>query len=329
MPYTRKKTYRKKRRSNKAVSALRTLAYRSKIAQKLSQISTCSIFNKIQKVANFDADPRGAIELSDNGTILPLIVIPVFQYTSNDGNAGSGILQLKNNGYDFTQVADTAPVFAGASGNVYSLPAADCCFQKLLCRYTSMKIMFHQHDVQDLTWTVKLIKLKDVDLDPRILTVTETNQVNKRKTFWFYEQLRAQLAHPLLNNSENFTQDLKDAYTTVWEKQYHLQEQSSVHDTASFKEVKFFKKWDKIIDLVTDPAVTVDTTANARDPSKVYYPDYSSTIVQAEPDIPQQLFFLISVNCTKSSVDSSGEYTKAMLDLVYKQKYTLPCDKLY
>lgn len=309
----------KKSQISKALKNLKTLAYRSKIASKMSQINTASVFYGVREVNDLD-DGAGKVSLSQSSTndTYPLAVIPIRSIVNNDV-AGDGLYILKRNGYDFTNIQSVA--YAGQKGNVMNR-VNSASYGKMLHRYTDLRLLLWQNSAKDVKFTCYLVKFNDSTLDPLInTTVSSTEDKDLRKQFYYYHLTRAQTSNPLIQDHENFTQGIKGKFKILWEKNYTIQEKHGQMEEAHYEQVKFFRKWDQIVDF--NEKSQVDGTPPDNDPDQIKY-------VQAEanpttyPDTRQNYFFIIVANATKSEADgNTSTMDKCTFDITMKNKYTI------
>lgn len=323
MPYNRKK-YKK----STAISALRRMAYRSKIQAKLSKLNTCDIFWSARMCNNIDAG-KGAVELSDRvqGTSsqdsLPLVVIP-FRNIINGGETGGGVFRLKQNGYDFTKIADME--FAGMKGNVKVVPGADCEFSTLLHRYTDLKLLLWQNTAKDVKFQIRLVVIKDETLNPLNITEANADYQKIKRQFYYYHLLRHQLSNPILENTENYLQEIKSRFKIIWSKEYNIAERHGQIEQSHYQQIKIFRKFDRLIDYANSPRV--DGSGVDNNPDQIKYVDVQENPTST-PITRDNLFLIITANATKSDADANPGYDAMTFDLALKSKYTLPVDQVY
>jgi len=317
-----------------ATKNLKTIAYRSKIAQKMSSITTASLYYTVREVQDIDAG-KGALELSENQTNLPLMIFPLRNIQQKTAS-GQGVYQLKLNTYDFTETISTLAAksgqgagakitvqYAGQIGN-NAYPVSD--FTVMLLRYTSIKLLLYQHDKKDVTFTVRLVQLKDKVLDPcYTTTTTDLEEQQIRKKFYYYHLLRSQISNPLLENEENYTMEIKDKFKILWKKKYTFNEKLSTADAVNYRQVKIFTKYDKVIKYNENSKIgSVAIGAIDDNPDE---PRWNATAGYAPLPTPatiDNLFLIVTANASKSYAEDNVNFDKITFDISIKNKFTIP-----
>jgi len=335
MPFNKK--YSKKNSSKNilknASKNLKTIAYRSKIAQKMSSITTASLFYAVREVNDIDAG-IGALELSENQTNLPLFIFPL-RSVQQKTTSGQGVYQLKLNTYDFTETVTTlgsksgqgagAKItweYQGQIGN-NAYPVSD--FKVMLLRYTSIKLLLYQHDKKDITFTVQLVQLKDKILDPcYVTTTTDIQEQQIRKKFYYYHLLRSQISNPLLENEENYTAEIKNKFKIIWKKKYTFNEKLSTADAVNYRQVKIFTKYDKVIKYNEDTKIGAVAIGSIDEIPDVVRWNASISAPSCTPATPDNLFLIITANASKSYAEDNSNYDKITFDVAIKNKFTIP-----
>jgi len=300
------------------------------ISRKLWKLVTSNIFEGVREVNELEAN-AGKVVLSNQGIArnsLPLIVIPLLNLYMNSTTSGdnpNGILMLKQNGYDFTNVANVEHI--GASGNLASDQKVSTLeFSKAIVRYINVRLLLWQSANKDVKFQVKLVKILDESLNPNTLSETNTDYQNKKKLFYMYHCLRHQLSNPLLEDFENYLRDIRPFFKILWEKTYHIQERSADYEEHHYQEVTFFKQLDRIVNYRVNPnlAPALDLGVTGVDaPDTVLYLDSATdSTISSYPKINQNLFLIITANTTLSDKEDTENFDIATLDIATKVKYT-------
>lgn len=339
MPLFRKRKKRKSKSSKpQKMSAARaarsaqrkvnSLLYQMDIQKKLNRMSVANIFYGAKNINELETN-SGNVVLRDSYTHneLPLVMLSL-RSIRNGSNTPAAIMKLMANGYDFTQVNSVDQMgTSGASADQQPNSGAD--YRNLLHRYTQIKLLLWQSGNADAKFQVSLVRLLDPELDPLNTgyTTTDSQTQDKRSQFYRFHNLRAQMSNPLIANTENFTRDMKRCFQILWKKTYHLEEQTTLKDQKHYRQINIFKKFDKIINYCQNPKVNVYSS----------FDDPSNIVVNASPDIPKgvpqqtrdNLFLIITGNCTRSEDEDASNYDTRSLDIFMKSKYTTALDQTF
>ena len=333
------------RKTNKTLKRakknLKTLAYRSKIGAKLAQLSTTNIFYNVREVNDIDQG-KGRIQMaSSSSTVngvnvstgsLPLCVVPL-KNCINGGTAPAGVLMLDNACRNFHTICPYE--YAGSTGNTVN-EADTVQYKKMLLRYVDLRLMLWQNEVKNVSYKCYLVRIFDEDLSPlndfnfpnpdSNLTAEQEIQVKKRRLFYYYHLLRAQLSSPLIETQESFLKPIKGKFKILWEKEYHIEEQHGQLETAKYQQVKFFKRFDEIVNFQSpDSYVNNPITPNgdASQETVKYITNAGNT--NSVPQTKDNLFFIITSNCSFGEGESNTtDMDKITFDIAMKTKYTVP-----
>lgn len=326
MPYKKSKkglSARHKKLIQKGAKKMKNLLYQNHILKKISNMTTANHFYGVRAVNDLHLN-QGAVELSDRTTLvsgvdrLPLIVIPLRSIV-NAGTPGVGILRLKQNKYDFENVESVK--YLGSNGNIWGQNVDNLESRYMLHRYSQIKLLLYQNASKDAKYQIKLIKIKDCDLDPTNLIVTNTQRQNLRRLFYGNHCLRHQLTNPLIEDFENYTRDLKGKFSIVWEKEYIINEQHGQMEEASYHQVNIFRKFDQTVNFCENPTTSTISDVNYENPDAVIFPsNYQDPLPL--PDVTKNMFLVITANSSTSDRDSATEYDKFTIDIATKSKYT-------
>jgi len=349
--YNRKKKYYKKRtatpaqkkRFNQAKRTMRNIMYTTRLQNKLNSMTIAHHYFG-SKMINEVEEASGAVVLQDNASAdeLPIVVCSL-RAVRNNSHLPTQIMKLEQDGYSFKNINDNNGNNAGevkhlgTSGNVSNnADPKDLKYRRLLHRYTQIKLLLWQNPKRDSTYKIQLIQIKDPDLNPQITGFsTNLGQVvkDKRTMFWKYLQLRSLMSNPIISGTENLTKGIKGGYKVIWSKQYHLEERHNDYDENSYKQVNIFRRFDKVINYNKTPSVsTSDASETAiRDPETIVWSDITDD-VQGIPQYTQDdIFLVISSNCSKSQSEAAAENDPAdfdtrSFDILIKSKYSSTID---
>ncbi len=322
MPKHYKKRKSKMSKNGRRIaSKLQQLVYQNKMLMKLKRINTSTAFFGVREVN--PVDTIGKVELSDRTTAassqdsLPLVVVPLLNI-ANGGSQGSGLLRLKQNGYDFTELATVEGL--GTIGNADAVTGGSADIKKCIVNYFKCNLLLRQHLSKDAKFKVYLVKILHEDLDPLNITETNSDRQNMKMMFYYNHFLRQQIANPILENMETHLEDIRSKFKILWEKEYHINEQSSDYSEANYKEVKIFRRLDKIINYTESPDANTTLTTN---PDTPVHQDSQENTTNS-PDTRANLFLIITANASYSDVDHATLYDVMTFDIATRIKYTLP-----
>jgi len=337
---TYKKKYTRKNNNNrnalnKAKRTLRSLLYQNKIQNQLNRMSVANHFFGCRSINEAEQN-QGAFSLWNGISTQPLCLISL-RSIINAGENGNQIFTLGFNGADFS-VNKTAQ-YLGSSG-AYTSPASNAYpttmnYRQLIHRYTQAKFLFYQQANKKVTFTVRLVTLRD-DLDPLSTGLTASNaQIRrKRQLFYQYHCLRADQTNPLLKNTENYTRDIKGEFNILWSKTYTIDEQlmeDHGNDQVATKQVDIFRKFDKTINFTTkanaEPITDSNDTTGYQDPESIVMPD-SNDGITSFPESKQNIWLIITSNCTKTEEDDASNFDVHTFDVLIKNKWTAPAGNI-
>lgn len=304
----------------KARKIVNDLVFQSKLQQKLNRMSLVSHYYGIKNINEME-DNRGNVELADNAATdrLPLAMVSL-RSIRNGGVSAAQMYSLKQDGYSFENINSVD--YLGSTGNIDNGSVGDTTQNRqLLHNYSLIKLLLWQSSASDAHFNIKLVRFSDSDLDPLQTGETSTNASvrNKRRLFYKYLLLRGITTNPLITSTENFTRDIKNCYKVLWNKDYHIDEQSSTKEQAHYREVKIFRKFNQIVRYSDNPVV--NTISNFDDPNTIVYPNNTNTAT-AYPQTKDNLFLIITANCTLSQDETASDFDFRTFDILVKNKFT-------
>ncbi len=311
-------------------SELRKLIYQNKIMMKLHKVNTSTLHFGLRECNDLDAG-MGKVVLQDTtvaieGTnALPLVMIPL-RSIINGGTTSSSIMRLQQNGHDFASLQGTE--FLGGR-NLDADPNTALNLRTALHRHTSIKLLLWQLALKDVNYTISMVRFNDRLYDPSYnLTVTDNAEQDKRKLFYYYQNLRSKLTNPIIKNQENFTRDIKDDFQILWSKDYHIQERSLAHDQNHYEQVDIYKKYDAMIRYTESPTVQGDEVPGTSNADDVLYTSNAEESLST-PDPRAQIRLMITANTTLSDRDDAVNFDVASFDISLKSTYTTAVKDLY
>ena len=322
----KKSIHHKKRKYAK--KKLSSLLYQMKLQAKLNKMSIGNIFYGAKNINEMEQN-EGNIKLRDtySNNELPLLMLSL-RSIRNGGNSPSAIMKLQQNGHDFTTVNSVDAM--GTSGAISDKqPNSGADYRNLLHRYSQVKLLLWQSQSADTKFEVSLVRLLDPELDPLNTghTTLDAEIQSKRIQFYKYHQLRAQMSNPLIKNTENFTRDMKRCFKVIWKKSYHMEEQTTLKTQKAYKQVQIFRKFDKVINYCQNP--NVDDYSQFDNPSKIVVNDNPDTVKGVPQQSRDNLFLIITANCTRSEDEDSGSFDNRTLDVYMKSKYSTSVDNTF
>lgn len=321
--YKRKKiTPAQRARMAKARKVLRGLLYNNKIQRKLNSMVNQNMFWGAKSINEIE-DGTGSVVLQDNASAdeLPLLLVSL-RTIKNETETTPCIFKLKQNGYDFTGIENVIELGQSGASDLHSWHMNKR--KSLLHRYSQVKLLLWQEQARDVHFNVKLVQFRDDALNPyeTNLVTTDTEVQDKRKMFFKFLQLRSILSNPLIKNTENLSRDIKKCYRIIWNKDYHLQEQSADFDQSSYKLINIFRKFDQVIDFSGKKQLENETGFN--DPESIFQPKQHEDTQATPAEGSKNIFLIISSNCTTSQAENPSGYDTHTLDILLKSKYTAP-----
>lgn len=335
-----------RRKNSSAVSKLKTLAYRSKIGSKMSQLNTTNLFFTSREVNTID-EQKGKVQLAASHTTRngetsglgsePLVVFPLKQVIQGT-DVPTTCLMLEKRACGFSGLKPIE--YSGQTGNSVNV-ASGGQFKKALLRYVDLRFMLWQQASKDIKFNMYLVKVFDEDLDPQKGIVLDGNEdnwtdeqkilVKKRRLLWYYHFLRATTSSPLIENQEGYLDPIKGKFKILWKKSYKIDELHGNLEEKHYQQVRFFKRYDEIVDFVkpdsyiNNPVKLANVNTGDNNPDQVKYIEPANQ-VQTEPQLKHQEFLVITANCSYSENDASGtsNMDKATFDYSIKTKWTIP-----
>lgn len=338
-----RKTNNNKRRNSKRNSRANTktiqrkaraLMYQNKLQGMINRISVANHYFGCKKINQAEVG-YGQINLSATTGQLPLNIISLRSICNNGENANQ-ILKLTQTGHDFAVESSATAQYMGSTGAYVkdgALPNTTQ-FRQLIHRYTSMKFLFYQEPKKKVTFTLKLCKLSP-DLDPwnTGLTVTDLEVKQKRRLFYQYHCLKADMTNQLLKNTENYLRDLRGQQSILWEKTYTLNEmifETQGQDEHGTRQVNIFRKFDKIVNFTqnANPVQLNGATGTSfQNPETINYPSNNDS-ASSVPESRDNLFLIITSNCTQTETEDGNDFDQHSYDVLIKSKYTAPAGNI-
>jgi len=321
----RKLTSAQKKRISKAARAMKSILYTTRLQQKLNRMTLVNHFFGT-KCINEMEEGSGSVVLQDNQSAneLPLAMISL-RAICNNSHEPSCIMKLKSNGYGFLDYQTVQHL--GTSGNVTNnTNPKDLEYRQLLHNYTQVKLLLYQNNNRDAVFNVKLIRLKEDQLNPHktgfSTSNTETQKI--RKLFYKYLQLRSITTNPLIKNTENLTTQIRGMYNTIWSKTYKIEEKSTDFNEVTTRQVNIFRRFNKVVNYAANPEV--NNTADFDNPETIVFPDLTGTAEGIPSKGSDNLFLIITANCTIDQTEDATGYDLRTFDVLVKSKYTTTID---
>jgi len=321
--YKRKKITKAQRaRMIKARKVIRGLLYNNKIQRKLNSMVNQNMFWGAKSINEIE-DQTGSVVLMDNASSdeLPLLLVSL-RTIVNASETTPCIFKLKQNGYDFNPIENVIELGQSGASDIHVWQHNKR--KSLLHRYSQVKLLLWQEQAKSVHFNVKLVQFRDNDLNvyESGLTTTDSEVQDKRKMFFKFLQLRSILSSPLIKNTENLSRDIKKCYRIIWNKNYHLKEQSTLYDQANYKLINIFRKFDQVIDFSGKKQLENETGFN--DPESIFRPKNDEDTQATPSEGSKNIFLIISSNCTTSQSENPSGYDTHTLDILLKSKYTAP-----
>lgn len=289
---------------------------RVNIMSKLMRLNTCNLYYGFREVNELEAG-AGKLTLQNNalGNVKPLHIFPLNSIINKSTTPFGGFV-LKQNGYDFSSLGNVE--FLGADGAISASPATQE-LQSTLLRYNNIKLLFWSSPARKTTFRCSIVKIFDEDFIPSTTAITDVNIQNKVSLFYDWKMLRSLTSNPIVAN-ENIGKQLKGKVKILWSKDYQIDELLNDRDEHHYKEVKIFRKEDKICHYKELPVINAAPSID--DPDVVRYDNFE-TNTTTYPLTPQQTYLIITANTTLSQAEDAVNFHTATYDINIKNKHTV------
>jgi len=261
----------------------------------------------------------GQQTLSWSNTHYPLDIININSIVNTNGTntaTGSMLKALQTDGYSFSGIENVSLQNKYGGTTTQGIDEV----KSLYHRWSKINLCLWADTLRATIFKVYLVKLKDRVLDPYDSRNDSTSAEvqDARKQLYLQYFLNNQLSHPIVPPSK-ISKDIFKKFDIVWRKTYIIDEQLNDRDQRPHRIVKLFRRNDRLISYNRNEALVANNVDNPEsiatinnDSNKKAYPVRTS----------DQLFMVITANCTKSQAEDGVNYHKATYDLLVESKYT-------
>jgi len=307
-----------KNKNKRAMKNAKKFVYNQRILSKILKENVVNYHFGFRKCNEHEAH-IGQQELSWTNTHMPLDIINLNSVINTNGSTvktGIALKALQDDGYQFTDIENTTLL------NKYGGTLTDTVdsFRSLVYRWSKINICLWADTLRSTMFKIYLVRIKDPILDPYDDTINSSSAEvqDARKQVFQQFFLSDQTSSPIVPKTK-IAPSLMRKFDIVWKKQYLIDEQQSTVDQRPHRIVKLFRRADRKISYQRNESLNYGSMDNPEQPSTVNndankraYPAFNS----------QQLFLIITANCTLNEAEDGSNYHKATYDIIVDNKYS-------
>lgn len=220
-------------------------------------------------------------QTTDN--VLPLHIFPLCNIINNSTTPVGGY-ELKDNGYDFGSLGNIEVL--GTDGNTIQIND-NMTLDKVIWNYIDIRMLLYGQADRRSDYRILLLQVSDKDLQiERDPVTTDTEEQEHRKTL-FHHLVRPFISNPIMRH-EHILGDTRKKIKILWDKKYTIRETLSTENREKHKQVKIFRKINKVVDFRSTPQGDTPVI----DPDTVVYHNNDSG-VQTYPEHRDQIYLVV------------------------------------
>lgn len=321
MPYRRKSRKTKKtsnRQLRKRINNAKKFIFGSKMLNSILRKNLVHYHFGFRKI-NEHEDHIGQQELSWTNTHYPLNIVNLNSIINTNGTittTGLSLQALQSNGYSFSGIENVSLINKMGGTLSDTMDSVDMLYQ----RWFKLNLCLWADTQRATTYKVYLVKINDSMLDPfdaNIDTSSAEVQDIRKQVFQNYF-LSDQLSSPIVPKGK-ITPAAYKKFSILWKKTYIIDEQLSDRDQRPHQVVKIFRNVNKNISYQRNKSLNYQSLDNPELVSSVN----NDSQKRAYPEkVKDQVFMIITANCTKNQAEDAENYHKATYDILAESKYT-------